>query len=240
MTSTTKKNGRYGNQFIRNIAVSLLAEKLDLKVNYSSEKETSNLGIKLFSGEKIFEKTIILDEKNYFDNHFEVNFDPNKAYFQNKEIINKIFEFLHRETIMNSVIMHNPFKERYKNNNDAYIHIRLGDVASKNPGSEYYLKALNNIDFENLYISTDSKNHKIVTTIKRKYRNNKNVNIIERGKIQTIQFASTCKHIILSHGSYSAIIGYLAYFSDVSYPYYDKENSWCGEIFNIPNWKEIK
>jgi hypothetical protein len=244
MTSTTISNGRYGNQLIRNIAVSLIAEKFNLNVRYSSTKDTNKLGIHLFSGEKIYDQSIILNNENYFEilnstNNIESNLDPNVAYFQTKEIINKIYEFLRREEVMQSVMQHNPFKERYKNNNDLYVHVRLGDVKSKNPGHEYYLKAIETIDFENLYISSDSPTHKIITEIKRKYRNSKKVEVIEYGKIKTIQFASTCKNIILSHGTYSSVIGYLAYFSNINYPFYDKENAWCGEVFNIKGWKEI-
>ena len=245
MTSTTTINGRYGNQLIRNIAVSLLSDKFNLCVSYSSSEDTENLGIHLFSGEKIYKEKIILNDENYFEilnstNNIESNLDPNDAYFQTKEIINKIYEFLHQKEVMHSVIQHNPFKERYKNNNDAYVHIRLGDVKSKNPGLNYYIKGLENVDFENLYISSDNPNHKIITELKRKYRNSKKVQVIDYGKIKTIQFASTCKNIVLSHGTYSSTIGYLAYFSpSISYPFYEKENSWCGEIFSINGWKEI-
>lgn len=245
MTSTTTKNGRYGNQLIRNIAVSLIAEKFNLKVCYSSTEDTTNLGIKLFSGEKIYESNIVLNDENYFEilnstNKIESNLDPNAAYFQTKEIISKVYEFLHREEVMHSVIQYNPFKERYNNNNDTYVHVRLGDVKSKNPGLNYYITALEKVDFENLYISSDSPTHKIITEIKRKYRNSKKVQVIDYGKIKTLQFASTCKNIVLSHGTYSSIIGYLAYFSpSISYPFYEKENSWCGDIFSINGWKEI-
>ena len=244
MTSTTTKNGRYGNQFIRNIAVSLIAEKSNLNVKYSSQSDTTNLGINLYSGEKIHNETLELNEQNYFEilntkEPVNYNLNPNNAYFQSKEIINLIYQFLRRENIMQSVLENNPFKERYKANNDAYVHVRLGDVASKSPGLQYYIKALDMLNFDNLYISTDTKTHKIITNIKRKYRNNHKVNVLELGRIQTIQFASTCKHIVLSHGTYSSVIGYLAYFSDVSYPFYDKETAWCGELFDIPDWKEI-
>jgi hypothetical protein len=244
MTSTTENNGRYGNQLIRNIAVSLIAEKFNLNVRYSSKKETTKLGIHLFSGEKIYDETVILNNENYFEilnstNNIESNLDPNVAYFQTRQIISKIYEFLRREEVMQSVMQRNPFKERYKNNNDLFVHVRLGDVKSKNPGLDYYIKALEKVDFENLCISSDSPKHKIVTEIKRKYRNHKKVQVIDYEKIKTIQFASTCKHIILSHGTYSSVIGYLAYFSNISYPFYDKENAWCGEVFSIKDWKEI-
>ena len=56
---------------------------------------------------------------------------------------------------MQSVLENNPFKERYKANNDAYVHVRLGDVASKSPGLQYYIKVLDMINFDNLYIYTN-------------------------------------------------------------------------------------
>jgi hypothetical protein len=47
MTSTTAKNGRLGNQIIRNLAVSLIAEKHNLKVEYCNKELIQKLGIEL-------------------------------------------------------------------------------------------------------------------------------------------------------------------------------------------------
>ena len=67
--------------------------------------------------------------------------------------------------------------------------------------------------------------------------------LILHDEVITIHFASTCKHILLSHGSFSAIIGYLSFFSTVYYPTYkhngviDKPNKiWYGDVFSIKNW----
>ena len=64
--TTTCRNGRLGNQIIRNLAVSLIAEKYDLHVDYYNEPLIRKLGIKLFSGSKIFSDTIPLTDDNYF------------------------------------------------------------------------------------------------------------------------------------------------------------------------------
>ena len=61
-----------------------------------------------------------------------------------------------------------------------------------------------------MFISSDENTPPIVQKIIQLYPN---ANIIEMNEINTIQFASTCKHIVLSHGSFSAIIGYLSFFS---------------------------
>ena len=131
----------------------------------------------------------------------------------------------------------NPFANRYENNNDVCIHIRLDDTAHWNPGFDYYQKALSPLTFDKLYITTDQKDHDIIRQLISLYPT---AIIIEYDEIRTFQFASTCKHIILSHGSFSAIIGYLAYFSDIYYAEHDpSKHKWYGDIFSIPGWNKI-
>jgi hypothetical protein len=60
---------------------------------------------------------------------------------------------------------------RYNNNNDCFVHIRLGDVAIWNPGFDYYDNILMNLDIDNIYISTDTKDHNIIKKLKEKYLN---------------------------------------------------------------------
>ena len=64
--TTTICNGRLCNQIIRNIAVSLIAEKNDLYVNYWNYTLIHQLGIDLFIGNKKYENTISLNDDNYF------------------------------------------------------------------------------------------------------------------------------------------------------------------------------
>ena len=117
-----------------------------------------------------------------------------------------------------------------------FIHIRLTDVSHFNPGINYYLNAIKNIAFDNLYISSDDINHTIIKTIVNLYPNTK---LLSYDEITTIQFASTCKHIILSHGSFSAIIGYLAFFSTIYYPEYELNKIWYGDVFSIKDWNKM-
>jgi hypothetical protein len=48
MTTTIATNGRLGNQIIRNLAVSLIAEKFNLHVDYVNFNLINDLGINLF------------------------------------------------------------------------------------------------------------------------------------------------------------------------------------------------
>jgi hypothetical protein len=235
--TTTRANGRLCNQIIRNLAVSLIAEKHNVKVEYCNCDKIQQLGIDLFSGTRCFIETNELIEDNYFsilnEEALTYNLNPNNAYFQTKDITNFLYKYLHSEKIKSNIIQKNKFKQRYNANNDLFIHIRLGDVANKNPGIHYYTNTIKMIEYDNIFIASDSPSHDIIQTMFTTYPNAKFVNCDE---IDTIQFASTCKNIILSHGSFSAMIGYLAFFSRVHYPEYEMEKIWYGDMFSIDGW----
>lgn len=240
MTTTSNNNGRLGNQIIRNLAVSFIAKKYDLQVNYSSYDLINKLGIPLFSGSNLFEHTIELTDDNYFSvyesDSLRCNLNPNNNFFQTKQITNLLHSYIHSEEIKRNIMVKNPFKERYNNNNDLFIHIRLTDVAWFNPGLTYYINAIKNVQFDNLYISTDEPNHSIVLEL---LRLNSAAQIIHYDEIQTFQFASTCKHIILSHGSFSAIIGYLSFYSTIYFPEFEEKKIWYGDMFSIDGWIKL-
>jgi hypothetical protein len=242
MSFTTDNNGRLGNQIIRNIATNFICKKFDLYVMYSNDNLIKQLGINLFCGNKKYDNFIILTDDNYFDilncDKLELNLYPNNNYFQTKPILNLIFEYLHNEDNKKNIIDINPYNDRYKNNDDIFIHIRLGDVIKFNPGLEYYKisieKIRENNDVNNIYISTDSPEHDIVKYILQNY----NAYLFNKNEIETIQFGSTCKFIILSHGSFSSTIGYLGFFSQI---YHKKMNiiQWCPDM-SRDDWNQIE
>lgn len=237
--TVTKAHGRLCNQIVRNLSVSIIAEKHNLKTEYSSHDKINRLGIELFSGNQCFVDTKELIEDNYFSilncEKIQYNLNPNNAYFQTKEISNLLYRYLRTEKIKSNIIQKNRFNERYNANNDLFIHVRLGDVANNNPGAQYYLKTIKMIEHDKIFISTDSPEHDIVNTIFTAYPN---AQLVMLDEINTIQFASTCKNIILSHGSFSAVIGYLSFFSKIHYPEYEREKQWYGDMFSIDDWKK--
>jgi len=241
MTSTTGNKGRFGNQFIRNLAVSLIAEKYNLNVDYYNKDLFNRLGINLFSGINTYNNIQSLTDNNYFTiyNCDNLNYDlnPNDAYFQTKEFTNFLYNHLHKDIIKSNIIEKNPFNKRYNKNNDLFIHIRLTDADIWNPGITYYINAIKNINFDNLSISTDEPTHNIITLLLQLYPT---ARVFCFDEIHTFQFASTCKHIILSHGSFSACIGYLSFFSNIYYPEYELDKIWYGDMFSIDNWIKLK
>ena len=236
MTSTVNGYGRLCNHIFRNIAVSIIAENNNLKVNYGYHNDIKSLGIELFSGVNIFNNTIELNNSTFFSilNREKItsNLYANSDYFQTEEISNLIYRYLHNETQQVNIKRANPYNERYNTNNDCFIHIRLGDVKDKNLGLNYYLGVLDNIKFDKLYIASDTIDDLIIKEIQSKYHNNE---LVLLDSVKTIQFGSTCKHIVLSHGSYSAIIGYLGFDSNIYCKKFTLPN-WCGNMFSIPGW----
>ena len=212
-------NGRLCNQIIRNLAVSIIAERFDLYVEYSEYDKLNIIGFDLYKGTNKYDKTITLSDDNYINilnrNIIDFNVNPNKHFFQTQDITDLIYKHIRSNKHKLLIIQNNPYKDRYNNNNDIYIHIRIGGIYGKqNPGVDYYILCINKIKYDNIYISTDCINHNIINELISKFPI---IKIIEKNDVETIQFASSCKYIILSYGSYSAIIGYLSFYSDKIY-----------------------
>ena len=243
MTSTTTENGRLGNQIFRNIAVSMIAKQHNLKVDYANyQKISEQLGIPLFSGNNVYTDYVLLDDDNFFEvlsyptRYFAYNLYADKAFFQTKDISQTIYKYLRHSPTKTQIIQHNPYSERYGRNQDIYIHIRLTDLIEYTPGYEYFANLIRKIPHDQLYISTDEETHAIITQLKQSFPY---MIVLRMDEIETIQFASTCKHVILSHSTFSAIIGYIAYYSTVYYPSYQPGKVWCGDIFRIFGWISI-
>jgi hypothetical protein len=240
MSYTTDNNGRLCNQIIRNLAVSSIAKKHNLFVNYSSYDVIKELGIDLYIGDNKYDKVVDVNNNNYFDvlnvESLESNINPNGDYFQSEEITDFLVSHLRSPEIKKHIMETNKYNKRYNNNNDVFIHIRLGDVSQYNPGLEYYLHCLSLIKFDNLYITTDGAYSNIIQSITNKYPN---AHLVYDSEVNTIQFGSTCKNIILSHGSFSALIGYVGFYSNVYYLH--KEPVWCPlGMFTNKGWIPIE
>jgi len=240
-TKTTDSNGRLGNQIIRNVAVHLIAQKHDLFVDYSSRDLMSKLGISLHCGTNQYDETVSLTDDNFFPllsqpNLLHANLDPNSHYFQTEEIIHVIYQYLHKNEVKQRVIMSNPFKNRYLRNNDLFVHVRLTDAAQWTPGVDYYLNLIDSIPFDNLFIASDDPTHDCVKSLLLQYPFKSKVMLVD--EVLTMQFASTCKNVVLSHGTFSSVIGYLSYFSTIYYP--ETTNLWHGDIFSIPSWIQCR
>ena len=265
VNNTNDCGGRFGNIFIRNFVAEYIAKKNNLKIIYERYEQLEKLGIKLFIGENTYEETLVITDNNIDSIIFnedifnkyalnkniifrQVSYNPlnltNYAWCQTSLIANMINNTLNIE---NRIYNNNPYQKRYGNNNDLFIHIRLGDIVDLkfNSPYEYYDNIISRIyDSDNYknsiyfntgisYITSDSINHNICQRLIKKYK----LKVYESDEIDTLQFGSTCQSIILSNGTYSWLLGILSIHSNIHYPNITK--IWHGNIFVFPNWHKI-
>jgi hypothetical protein len=244
MTTTLGTNGRFCNHFIRNICVSMIARRHNLFATYSYDQEIKSLGIELYCGNRKYTQSLYLNDVNFLDYLYkEPTVDKNfllqtHTYFQSRPISINLHNYLHLPEVSGPIMNANKFKHRYNSNNDIFIHVRLGDVAHFNPGLAYYEKVINSLSYkkpDNIYISSDSIDNIICKLLIKKH----GAKEINYDYLDTIRFGSTCKYLILSHGSFSATIGNLAYYSEIYYPKYDPRKIWYGDMFTGNGWNEI-
>lgn len=233
--------GRLCNHVIRYICASMLARKHGLSLSYGMQDKMNRLGIKTYSGDKIYNNCVKVTDDNFIDTlskeSFTYTIDMDYSFFQTNEIIQLVYNYLNEETHKFKVKDANRFKERFGNNNDCFIHVRLTDTVAIIPNLEYFLDVLKGISFDNIYIGTDDKNHKLITELKLNFPN---ATVVDYDEVDTIHFGSTCKYVVLTHGSFSACIGYLAYDSIVYAPSWDYEKknraNWHGNMMSIKGW----
>jgi hypothetical protein len=207
----------------------------DLNVIFIKQNEIESLGIELYTtGTKIYKQTYLINDDNIEmilkepqivkDMNIRIHDymqTPGVArYIRNRILINK-------ETIQSK----NPYT--YDNNN-VFIHVRLGDVAndSRSKPFDYYDNVLNNLNFDKGYISSDTISDYRCQRLIDKYK----LNVFNSDEIDTIKFGSSCKHIVLSLGTFSWYIGAFSFGSNVYFPKIIQK--WHGDIFVFPEWNE--
>lgn len=238
--------GRFGNRFFRNICVSWMAKKYNLKIIYCyTEPMFRELGIHLFNGQYAYNKVQDLTDDNLLelldgDGDFKSNVDANYSYFQTAPIIQRVYDYVRLPPVSDKVRTCNPWRDRYGANNDCVIHLRYDDMAQTSPPVSYFVDTVRQLAPapEKVYLTTDTQSSDMLDEIKEQIPN---LQILEEEIVPTVQFASTCKHVILSQGTFSALIGYLAYDSEVYFPDWEPSKKWSGPVFNEKwsGWRRV-
>jgi len=244
INNTNTNKGRFGNLFFVNMYLHFLSIKYDLKCNYKFEEKFKKLGIFFNNGNKMYNKNLLITKNNYL-HILENNYEPsniiitNENWFQSKHFCLILQHYFNEKERKKKIKTTNIFRNRYEKNNDLFIHVRLGDISDKTQFLlPYYEKMLTIIKFEKGYIASDSIDSYNCKNLIQKY----NLEVINYSDVETIMFGSTCNNIIMSGGSFSWLIGFLAFESkNIYYPDYERfENKWFGNIFNFTNWNCIK
>ena len=118
-------------------------------------------------------------------------------------------------------------------NNDLFIHVRIGDVPHYAPPYSYYSSIIEKTDYVNGFISSDTIDSDLCKKLIKTY----NLKIVDLSEQDTILFASTCKYLILSQGTFSWAMGFFSVNSTVYFP--KIKHSWHGNIFVFPEWNEV-
>jgi hypothetical protein len=241
---------------IRNIVTSYIAEKNNIIFNYGYSEQMDKLGIKLFQeGTNFYENTLLITDdiidNILFDEEIYNNFLHGKnilfykenyhidgivySWCQTNKISKYIGEFVSNNYNKNSIIESNPYRNNYNNNNNVFVHVRLGDTVNLGFSTkyEYYESALSKINFEKGFISSDNTEHETCQKLIKKF----NLEIYNNDEVNTIQFGCTNKYIVLSNGTFSWIIGLFAFYSKIFYP--KLKINWHGDIYSFPEWVEI-
>jgi hypothetical protein len=250
MNNTDFHSGRFGNLLYINTFLHLYAKKNDLVCKYKYYDEFQELGIDLFSGNTIYTETIPLEESNYED-LFKSQIDPtttttppqkknlsirNNVWLQNEHFSKFLRNYYNEPQQKSKIMTTNKYKDRYNNNQDLFIHVRLGDIKDTDCMTqyEYYDKAITLTQYEKAYISSDSIDHPICQRLIEKY----NLIPFNDTVVNTIMFGSTCKNLVLSNGTFSWMLGIFGYHTtNIYYPTLIAK--WHGNIFVFPDWTEI-
>lgn len=235
-------SARLGNKFFMNMAISLLSAKYRQKAEYAMESELNQLGIDFHKElDPLSENRPIaaIDDTNFMN--YIQDSDTNLIIDFQRDTYCQIPEFCHilkshflNESLRTRIRNTNPWTKRIGNNHDVFVHVRIGDVPHFTPSLSYYEKALSNITYEKGYIASDSPHHPIINELCQKYGL---IKVMEE-QVRTIQFGLTCEHLILSHGTYSWLIGFLNFDSkSVQYP--KIKTKWHGDIFVFDDWTEV-
>ena len=241
MANTTHGgDGRLCNCIIRTVFSSLIAEKYNLYFEYELYPEIKSLGIPIFINGTVYNTDVInfKDEdfhKYMYEEELKSNIRVLYTYFQNPYCAKYLRDYFNKPEIANSIKIHNRYNSRYQQNNDIYVHVRLGDCETRNHGIKYYSKVIESLQFTNGYISSDSLEHPICNELIQKY----NLIPLHNDGIDTIMFGSTCKYIILSNGTFSWMIGVFGYYSTIYYPDPTLKEIWHGDIFVFDDWNKI-
>lgn len=232
-------NGRLGNIFFVNMFLTMMSTKYNLKCNYKYKSNFKKLGISFFKGKKEYSKCLVVTEKNFMY-LLKEKIEPanivitNDVWFQNKEFAQILYNYFRIEKIQSRIIENNYYQNRYRNNNDLFIHIRLGDVKEKMYYLyDYYDKKIASIEYDEAFITSDNLEDPFCQKLIKKY----GLRIYLSDEIHTIMFGNTCAKVLMSGGTFSWLLGFFGYYtSDWYYP--SIKSKWYGNIFLFKYWKQ--
>ena len=243
--ATLGLQGRLANNLIQFIAAFLFCKKhkLNLQVdnilyNYQYDTVPYNYNLSFLTDETLLSE-VKNNEELYFDKKIIINDDNFLEYFYKEKIdveitFNGYFYFFsifenERENIKKL------FKIKYEDteNNDLFVHYRLGDVNNSNHilPLDYFIESIESLNYQRGYIASDSINDKKCQFLIKNY----NLIPVSLNPYETIMFGKNFNNLILSESTFSFLIGY---FSRAKNIICNKNKSKWGNnfLFNFANF----
>ncbi len=212
--------GRLGNKVIQNFVVSWLAEHYDLRAHYEYAAECAALGLRFHEGgqrsaeggAEVLLTSELLREllSRPPGTQLQHTLVLSNQYYQEAWVAQRLLvQDLPQQRLR--IQQSNPFRGRYSSNSDTFIHVRLGDLPY-NPTLQQYLAAVQGLGASvggEVYIASDSREHPLVQELRARL----NATVLDLDQVATIQFGSTCRWLVLSDGTFSWLIGALAFYA---------------------------
>ncbi len=222
--------GRLGNQVIPDLCMYYIAKKYNQVCQFYNVETLNRLGF---------------PSKNESDNRSLPVVDATDEYVHKllkgeAELASHVaFKFLYCQTteIARCLIEYMPEFE-FDVNDNVFMHVRLGDVSHLNntPRLNYYEKVLSQIQYTGkLYVTSDSPEHEVCKTLVNKY----GAEPFNEDEVTTWLFGRTCRHVVMSLGTFSWILGLFATKSHRWYPNPKDYNIWHGPIFEATDWNMV-
>ena len=230
-------NSRFGNLFFINMFLNMMSMKYNLKCSYKHVTQFRKLGIHFYKGTNTYDTHLLVTEDNFMY-ILRNNLEPcniiitNNVWFQTQEFCKILYTYFKVEKVRNKITAKNIYNARYNKNNDLFIHVRLGDVKTQSYDSFDYIDSMiSTIDYDEAYITSDNIEDAFCQRLIHKHK----LRIYTSNEHDTIMFGNTCNNILMSGGTFSWMIGFLAFYSKNIYiP--NITNKWYGDIFIYANW----
>ena len=239
--------GRLGNKIFQNFVVSWLAERYNLRAHYEYAPQCASLGLQFFeAGERLQEGPEMLLTSGLLR---ELLQRPAGAALANTLVLSEQYyqEAWVAQRLLRAelpaqrlrVQQANPYRARYGANNDTIIHLRLGDLPYP-AALEQYTAALQAVGSAGrggrVYITSDSREHAMVKALSARLGGASEVLDLE--EVRTLQCGSTCRFLVLSEGTFSWLMGALAYEAE-NITYATTHLRWFGTEIFPPEWKSF-
>jgi hypothetical protein len=247
---TFASHGRLGNKVFQNLAASLLAEKYNLVAHYAMGRECAELGLRLASGRGYMRgqaqslrdadlRALLEAPATQLPGSFLVD-----QYYQTPWFARHLRHAV-LPAMRQQLLAANPWRQRFGANSDTCVHARLGSTSADNkddvdsimPLPEYFfpsLVAAVGTPPGRVVIATDRPADKGVAELARRF----SAELLDLSPVQTVQYLASCAHLVLSDGTFSWVIGALAW-NATSVKYVPRQKAWHGDVYVFPDWEKV-